>query len=58
MQDFTIMFPEEDDVVEPGEKGFVTSVTLFNAGGMPAPIHQDFFVSVCDNDQIQGIGAL
>ena len=37
--DFTINFPEEDEVVEPGEKGFVTTVTLFNAGKMPSPIH-------------------
>jgi hypothetical protein len=39
MLDFTINFPEEDGVIEPGEKGYVTSVTLFNAGGMPSPIH-------------------
>ena len=52
MTDFTIMFPEEDDVIEPGEKGFVTSVTIFNAGSMPAPIHQDFFVSVVDNEHL------
>jgi hypothetical protein len=56
--DFTLNFPEEDEVVEPGEKGFVTTVTLFNAGKMPSPIHQDLFVSVLDTDNIQGIGAL
>lgn len=39
MLDFTYMFPEEDGVVEPGEKGFITSITLFNAGMMPTPIH-------------------
>ncbi len=39
MQDFTFIFPEEDDVIEPGEKGFITTVTLFNAGLMPSPIH-------------------
>ena len=50
--DFTINFPEEDEVVEPGEKGFVTTVTLFNGGKMPSPIHQDLFVSVLDTDNI------
>jgi hypothetical protein len=39
MLEFSIMFPEEDEVVEPGEKGFVTSLTLTNSGLMPAPIH-------------------
>lgn len=39
MQEFTFMFPDEDDVIEPGEKGFVTSITLFNDGMMPSPIH-------------------
>jgi hypothetical protein len=58
MLDFTINFPEEDEVVEPGEKGFVTTVTLFNAGKMPSPIHQDLFVSMVDTENILGIGAL
>jgi hypothetical protein len=58
MTDFTIMFPEEDDVIEPGEQAFVTSVTLHNNGLMPSPIHQDLYVSVTDNINIQGIGAL
>ncbi len=58
MTDFSISFPEEDAIIEPGEKGFVTTVTLFNAGNMPSPIHQDLFVSVLDTDNIQGIGAL
>jgi hypothetical protein len=44
--------------VEPGEKGFVISITLFNAGFMPSPIHQDLLVSVIDNDNIKGIGEL
>ena len=52
MTDFTISFPEEDAVIEPGEKGFVTTVTLFNAGKMPSPIHQDLFVSVLDTENI------
>jgi hypothetical protein len=50
--DFKITFPEEDEVVEPGEKGFICTLTLFNAGKMPSPIHQDFFVSVIDTDTI------
>ena len=58
MLDFTFMYPEEDEVIEPGERGFVTTVTLFNAGLMPSPIHQDFFVSVADTPHIQGLGAL
>jgi hypothetical protein len=40
--DFTIMFPEEDEVVEPGEEGYVTSLTIKNNGQMPSPIYQDF----------------
>lgn len=39
MVDFTTVFPEEDDVIEPGEKGYVTTVTLHNTGMMPSPIH-------------------
>lgn len=49
MVDFTVMFPEEDEVIEPGEKGYVTSLTITNSGLMPSPIHQDYFVSVLDN---------
>ena len=52
MLDFTFMFPDEDEVIEPGEKAFVTSVTLINIGLMPSPIHQDFFVSVLDTGHI------
>jgi hypothetical protein len=52
MQDFTFMFPEEDEVIEPGEKAYVTTVTLTNVGLMPAPIHQDFFVSVVDTEHL------
>ena len=58
MLDFTFMYPEEDEVIEPGERGFVTTVTLFNAGLMPSPIHQDLFISVPDTPHIQGLGAL
>jgi hypothetical protein len=39
MNDFTVMFPEEDEVIEPGEKGYVTSLTITNSGLMPSPIH-------------------
>jgi len=46
------MYPEEDEVIEPGERAFVTTVTLTNAGMMPSPIHQDFFISVVDNPHI------
>jgi len=52
MLDFKINFPEEDEVVEPGEKGFITTLTLFNAGMMPSPIHQDLFVSMVDTENI------
>ena len=58
MLDFTFMYPEEDEVIEPGEQGFVTTVTLFNAGLMPSPIHQDLLVSVPETPHIQGLGAL
>ena len=44
MIDFTIGYPDEDGVVEPGEKGFITTITLLNNGPMPSPIHQNFFV--------------
>lgn len=33
------MFPEEDEVVEPGEHGFVMTLTITNTGLMPSPIH-------------------
>jgi hypothetical protein len=39
IQDFTFIFPEEDEVIEPGEKGIVTTVTIYNAGLMPTPYH-------------------
>lgn len=52
------MFPEEDEVIEPGEKGIVTTVTIHNAGLMPTPYHQDLFVSIVDTENIMGIGAL
>lgn len=58
MVEFTFMYPEEDEVIEPGERAIVTSVTLANTGLMPSPIHQDFFVSVLDTPHIQGLGAL
>lgn len=58
MKEFTIMFPEEDDVIEPGEQAFVTSLTLTNSGLMPSPLQQDFYASIVDNLQIQGIGSL
>lgn len=39
LQDFVYTFPEEDDVLEPGEKGYVINVTIANTGDMPSPIH-------------------
>jgi hypothetical protein len=39
MLDFHWIFSEDDGVIEPGEQGFVTEVTLYNNGGMPTPIH-------------------
>jgi hypothetical protein len=58
MEDFTFMFPEEDEVIEPGEKGVVVSVTLYNKGLMPTPYHQDLFISLVDTENLEGIGAL
>ena len=52
MVDFAVIFPEEDEVIEPGETGYVSSLTITNSGSMPSPIHQDFLVSVLDNSQI------
>jgi hypothetical protein len=39
MVEFTFMYPDEDEVIEPGEKAYVTTVTITNAGLMPSPIH-------------------
>lgn len=36
--DFTYMFIEDDGVIEPGEKGLITSLTIQNTGLMPSPI--------------------
>lgn len=52
------MFPEEDEVIEPGEKGVVISVTLYNKGLMPSPYHQDYFISLVDTENLEGIGAM
>ena len=56
--EFTHTFYEEDAVIEPGEKAYVSSLTLHNKGPMPSPIFNDFFISVIDNNWLQGIGAL
>ncbi len=37
--DFTHNFPEEDGIVEPGETGFISTLTLYNDGEMPSPVH-------------------
>lgn len=56
MEDFVFIFPEEDQVIEPGEKGVVISVTLYNKGLMPSPYHQDLFISLVDTENLEGIG--
>jgi hypothetical protein len=58
IEDFAFMFLEEDDVIEPGETGRVVTVTLYNKGLMPSPYHQDYFISVIDTENIEGIGSL
>ena len=56
--EFGIIFYEEDGIVEPGEKAYISSLTLHNLGLMPTPIHTDFFVSLVDNVWLSGIGSL
>jgi len=56
--EFGMTFYEEDGIIEPGEKAFISSLTLHNIGLMPTPIHTDFFVSLIDNNWLQGIGSL
>jgi len=58
MEDFVFIFPEEDQVIEPGEKGVVISVTLYNKGLMPSPYHQDLFISLVDTENLEGIGTM
>ena len=52
--DFTYEFIEDDDVIEPGEIGFISSLTIENAGLMPSPINSDFYVSVIDSKSVHG----
>lgn len=56
--EFGFIFYEEDTIIEPGEKAYISSVTLHNIGLMPTPIQTDFFVSLVDNNWISGIGSL
>lgn len=56
--DFAMIFYEEDAIIEPGEKAYVSTLTLHNRGLMPTPIHSDFFVSLIDNNWLCGIGSL
>eukprot|EP00347_Sterkiella_histriomuscorum_P009341 403341583 len=56
--DFGIIFYEEDGIIEPGEKAYISTLTLHNIGLMPTPIQTDFFVSLVDNNWLQGIGNL
>ena len=56
--DFGIIFYEEDGIIEPGEKAYISTLTLQNIGLMPTPIQTDFFVSMVDNNWLTGIGSL
>ncbi len=44
--DFTVSYPENDNVIEPGEKATISSVTLRNVGGMPTPPTRDIMLSI------------
>jgi hypothetical protein len=32
------MYPDDDEVIEPGEKAYINSLTIKNAGLMPSPL--------------------
>ncbi|CDW71365.1 UNKNOWN [Stylonychia lemnae] len=56
--DFGMIFYEEDGIIEPGEKAYISTLTIHNLGLMPTPIHTDFFISLVDNNWLSGIGSL
>lgn len=58
LEDFEYRFPEDDGVVEPGERGLITSITLHNQGLMPTPVNQDFLMSIVDTPLIKGLNPL
>lgn len=49
---------DDDQIIEPGEDGAVTSLTISNIGPMPSPIHSFLFTEVVENDHVLGIGSL
>lgn len=39
IKEFTFDFKLDDRIIEPGEVGFISSLTYINEGPMPTPIH-------------------
>ena len=56
VKEFTMIFYEYDLVLEPGEKAYVSTMTLHNNGPMPSPIHNELVISVVENEWIYPLG--
>ena len=56
VKEFTIVFYEDDQVIEPGEKAYVSTMNLHNTGPMPSPIHNELVMSVLENEWIYPLG--
>ena len=44
---------DDDNVIEPGEKGFINSIVVVNEGKMPTPKYSDFVIQCRENDYIK-----
>eukprot|EP00347_Sterkiella_histriomuscorum_P009216 403342079 len=47
-------FFDEDEVIEPGEKGAINYVEVINKGTMPTPMHTDIEAHIEENQWIKG----
>ena len=43
----------DDSVIEPGESGYISQVTVTNDGQMPTPLYSDFFIRCSDNQFVK-----
>lgn len=49
---------DEDEVIEPGEIGIISSLTISNLGPMPSPMRNDLMAYVAENSNVVGISSL
>lgn len=52
IESFNFRLMDDDNVIEPGEFGYISDVTIVNEGKMPTPKYHEFVVQCIENEYV------